>query len=157
MTSPLFQWKLVSHCDCITCHSVLWLHVHTLHVSVSSCDPIAVSLMTTEPTSLLVIPAPTPTTFPLTTGLPHTIPIAESTTNTFIQLSTVEPSIYSTVFQNDLPHISVEISELLHVVAWHAISVLCTNACDYMPIECSYMVFLPSEYLSLLYWAWIIT
>ena len=76
----------ILYCDYMSIHDTL------IDVSVSCCDPLAVSLMTTESTSLPVMPSPTPSTFPPTTGLPHTTPIALSTSSSFIPHPSVEPN-----------------------------------------------------------------
>ena len=76
----------------ILCCDNMSIHDTLIDVSVSCCDPLAVSLMTTESTSLPVMPSPTPSTFPPTTGLPHTTPIALSTSSSFIPHPSVEPN-----------------------------------------------------------------
>ena len=76
----------------ILCCDNMSIHDTLIDVSVSCCDPLAVSLMTTESTSLPVMPSPTPSTFPPTTGLPHTTPIALSTSSSFLPHPSVEPN-----------------------------------------------------------------
>ena len=76
----------------ILCCDNMSIHDTLIDVSVSCCDPLAVSLMTTESTSLPVMPSPTPSTFPPTTDLPHTTPIALSTSSSFIPHPSVEPN-----------------------------------------------------------------
>ena len=76
----------ILYCDYMSIHDAL------IDVSVSCCDPLAVSLTTTESTSLPVMPSPTPSTFPPTTGLPHTTPIALSTSSSFIPHPSIEPN-----------------------------------------------------------------
>ena len=77
----------------ILCCDYMSIHDTLIDVSASSCcNPLAVSLMTTESTSQPVMPPPTPTMLSPTMDLLHTTPIEGSTTSTFIPHPSVEPN-----------------------------------------------------------------